>query len=408
LLEHQFGGEKGLTLRSVRLADCPASIRIIAARDFRYQVRHPLDMAEILARHGHQVEFVAPMPPDVVAKHSGRGFKIISLPNLLLRFGQQYVNIKMLGLGLLRGILKTDVTIGFDPPGFMIAHLLKRLQCTKLLVYYAMELCLPEETWNQLTVRYQARYVQDADLIITTGKHRAEIMQEQFRLSNLPMVIHNSPMLTDVVANSCLRRALIKQGFQPTGRLVIYHGGLSEENAIPQIVQSVANWLPEAGLVLIGFGHPSFIKHILELAHKVHVSNRIFYLGEVPSWDIFPFIAGASLGLVLKRYRNGPLNNRFYTPSKLFEYAAMSLPVVCSNQESLQFVQKEGWGICVDPEKPHEIAEAVNTILSAPGKRERMGAIARQMFVEKYAFEKQVVPFEDWLQSSNIKWEEPH
>jgi len=371
----------------------PISVRIIApGRDFRYQAKHPIDMAEVLTSHGYRVELLAPMPPKVVAIHAGRGFRIVPLPPLLSHICPQLASAEMLGLSLLRGMPRVDVTIGVDPPGFMVAHLLKRLGRTRLLVYYAIELCLPEETPRQETVRYQARNIRDADLIITTGEHRAKVMEERFRLSKLPMVVHNSFVLTEAVANPCLRETLVERGFHPTEHLVIYHGGLSEGNAIPQIMQSVADWLPQAGLVLIGFGDPGFIALLPSLAREFSVADRVFYFGTIPpgSYNLFRLTAGASLGLVLKTYRSKIMNDVYYTPGKLLEYAAMGLPVICSDQVSLRFVEDEGWGLCVDPEEPCEIAGAVNEILSNPQRRAQMGATARRMFEEKYHFEKQL------------------
>jgi glycosyltransferase involved in cell wall biosynthesis len=108
-------------------------------------------------------------------------------------------------------------------------------------------------------------------------------------------------------------------------------------------------------------------------------------------------LADASIGIALRKYKGASLNERYADPGKLLEYAAAGVPVLCSNQESLEFVQREGWGACVDPESPAEIGAAVRRMLSDPRRLEAMGRSARKLFEERYCMERQVQPILDAL-----------
>jgi glycosyltransferase involved in cell wall biosynthesis len=371
------------------------SVRIIApGRDFRYVAKHPLDMAEVLARHNFQVEVVNPMPSDVVPIHSQRGFRITPTKGLVSRLVPAAEGSERFALSLLRSLPFADITIGVDPPGFMVAHLLKKLGRTKYFIYYAMELCLPEEVPDQQTAWYQANHIRDADLVIITGEHRAKIMQDRFGLVEQPMVVHNSFVLPERIERSVLLETLEDHGYEPAGQLVIFVGKLFDQHALTQVVKSMTDWPTDVGLVLIGYGDRQYVKKLLLLADNYHVSDKLYYLGSVPPHprNVFRLIAGADVGLVLKKYRGCILNDVYYTPTKLLEYGAMGIPVICSDQESLRIVEKDGWGINVDIEHPSNIARAVSKISTDPELRDRMGKTARRLFEQKYCMEQQMQP----------------
>ena len=379
------------------------SIRIFApGRDFRYAAKHPLDLAELLSQQGYNVEVVAPMDSDVVALHNQRGFSIRTLPIILSRWVTAFRSTEYLILAMLQGIPFADITIGVDPPGFMIAHKLKQLKRTRMVVYYAMELLLPEEVPDQQTVGYQARYIRQADLVITTGKHRAEVLQKRFLLPSKPIVIHNSFVTPPTWPEPSLQKTLVERGFSPAKHLVLFLGHLFWQHALKEVIESMSDWPIESGLVIAGYGDSEYVTELLDLASTRGLSDRIYYLGALASGaeNVFALMRGASIGLVLKRYKGCILNDIYYTPTKLFEYGAVGLPVICSDQESLRFVESEGWGICVDSEKPEKIGLAVNVFLENKMRLEKASAVAQQRFEEVYCMEKQILPLLQFLKDA--------
>jgi hypothetical protein len=74
---------------------------------------------------------------------------------------------------------------------------------------------------------------------------------------------------------------------------------------------------------------------------------------------------GCDVGLVLKRFDSyGSLNDRLYTPNKMFDYIAAGLPVVCSRQLSLRMVATRGLGVVL-PKLSPDVLRAVLTGLAA-------------------------------------------
>ena len=72
-------------------------------------------------------------------------------------------------------------------------------------------------------------------------------------------------------------------------------------------------------------------------------------------------------------------------PIKVYEYMAAALPVIISRSdyaEKILAVHK--FGICVNPDSPEEIAEAINYISSHPKEAEILGQNGRKAILEKY------------------------
>ena len=70
-----------------------------------------------------------------------------------------------------------------------------------------------------------------------------------------------------------------------------------------------------------------------------------------------------------------PIENYLNSYStKIFEYMAVGLPVITSNFELYRnVIEKHSCGICVNPEEPEEIAEAIEYIINNPKTAKEMG-----------------------------------
>ena len=77
--------------------------------------------------------------------------------------------------------------------------------------------------------------------------------------------------------------------------------------------------------------------------------------------QLFEYTASADIGLLF--YRNTCRNNYYCAPNKLYEYMMMGLPIITPNYPGLvPVVEGENVGLCVNPEDPRAIADAVNRI----------------------------------------------
>lgn len=76
--------------------------------------------------------------------------------------------------------------------------------------------------------------------------------------------------------------------------------------------------------------------------------------------------------------------------TKLFEYMAYGIPILCSNFPNLrEIVEKPHCGLCVDPDNPAEAAEAVRYLWDHPEQARQMGENGREAARTTYNWETQ-------------------
>lgn len=77
-------------------------------------------------------------------------------------------------------------------------------------------------------------------------------------------------------------------------------------------------------------------------------------------------------------------------PTKMFEYMCVGLPVIASNFSLWkEIIEKYNCGICVNPENPKEIADAIQYIYQNPEIANKMGDNGRKATFQHYNWEKE-------------------
>lgn len=160
-------------------------------------------------------------------------------------------------------------------------------------------------------------------------------------------------------------------------RTVCYAGVISEARCIFEMVEAVG----KAGvrLLLAGqFSEKSQREKAKEMAGWSHVTE----LGQVDRIDVGKVLGRSMAGLVLFLPEPNHVNSQ---PNKLFEYMSAGIPVIASNFPLWRrIVEGHHCGICVDPTKPSEIADAIGWILDHSDEARLMGQNGRRAIEEKY------------------------
>ena len=135
-------------------------------------------------------------------------------------------------------------------------------------------------------------------------------------------------------------------------------------------------------LILIGQFDPPEIEQKLK---DLPGYTFIYLLGWLSWTEAWKIAQDANAGLIL--FHPAP-NHKRSMPNKLFEYMAAGLPVIASNFPLWrQIVEGNSCGLCVDPLKPEEIAQAIEYLLAHPAEAYRMGQNGRRVIEEKYNWE---------------------
>jgi len=159
----------------------------------------------------------------------------------------------------------------------------------------------------------------------------------------------------------------------------VYTGGLMEIQGVREMTRAFA-LLPEGmtGTVAGSFHPPELEQEIAAMPGW----RRVRFLGQVPRVAIADAMDRARAGIVL----NHPTVNYVDAYStKMFEYMARGLPVVCSNFPLwVDIVGGADCGIAVDPRDPQAIADAIRLLSEDPERARRLGENGRRAITQRY------------------------
>ncbi len=160
---------------------------------------------------------------------------------------------------------------------------------------------------------------------------------------------------------------------------VCYVGGIAKIRGIKEIVKALGETSTAVKLNLAGtFSEQDTYEEVKGYAGW----GKVRELGFLDRRGVAQVLSNSMAGLVTLH----PIINYFDAlPVKMFEYMAAGLPVIASDFPLWRdIVEGNQCGICVDPLKPKEIAEAIDYIVSNPKEAEKMGENGRKAVLEKY------------------------
>ena len=140
--------------------------------------------------------------------------------------------------------------------------------------------------------------------------------------------------------------------------VLLYHGDLSPNRGIQNVITSVALSTPEIpNLVFLIVGIGKGEKLLKGLVSKLNMGNHVVFTGKVPFATIPDYIKSADLGII-------PLPDidwwNLNSPIKMKEYLAMRLPFVATNiQSHREIVDLCGGGVLIQDNDPKTISNAL-------------------------------------------------
>ena len=206
------------------------------------------------------------------------------------------------------------------------------------------------------------------DAIITVSPHISKKLEKQNKNTH---VITNYPIINDRLD---LKKYTISKN-------VIYAGGISSQWCHDTIIIALGN-CDGIRYLLLGPGEENYINSLKELPNWKSVD----YYGRVSIDEVINEYKNASIGIAVMTYnrnvgnKTGTLGN-----TKIFEYMAEALPIVCTDYVLWkEIVDKYACGICVNPYSSDEIANAINYLIDNHEIAKEMGQNGRRAVLEEY------------------------
>lgn len=149
---------------------------------------------------------------------------------------------------------------------------------------------------------------------------------------------------------------------------VCYIGGISIERGIIEIIQALTKTKNNVNLVLAGKFHSDQLEKDIQQDEGWRKTDFIGFVGRK---EIQKLLSTTQIGLVTLYPTISYLDS---LPVKLFEYMCAGIPVIASDFPLWrEIVLKHNCGLCVDPQKPEEIAKAIDYLIDNPQIAEEMG-----------------------------------
>jgi glycosyltransferase involved in cell wall biosynthesis len=165
---------------------------------------------------------------------------------------------------------------------------------------------------------------------------------------------------------------------------VVYHGTVAHRHGIGIAVKAmhlIHDQFPSARLDVYGDGDAA--SSVAALIEELNASAYIgFQPGMVPLEQVVSTLRGTGIGVI-------PLLADTFTnymlPTKLLEYVAMGVPVICSDLLSVRDYFGEGEVRYVKPGDVQDLATALRQLLSDPALRRQL-ATAAASFYDRYSW----------------------
>lgn len=280
-----------------------------------------------------------------------------------------------------------DIFLFHDPELLLISPML-RLLTGKPVVYdihevYADFIRVKEylPAWLRYPIAWTFRWLEPLLAKLQNGLIFADDeIAAQFRSFRGPKTtLFNYPSRTFIQnareeVSSCRR----------SDQVILYLGSMERNRGSRLMLDAFARVLeriPEAKLMLVGnVVPPDLADEILAGAASLGIGKAFTYAGLVPFEEIGRYLCLASVGWVT--WQPVPKNEK-NIPTKLFEYMAYRLPIVCSDLPSTRpYVINGRNGFLVEADNPKAHADAIIRLLIDKEASQRMGEVG-QDWVDK-------------------------
>ena len=190
------------------------------------------------------------------------------------------------------------------------------------------------------------------------------------------LFIRNLPSLSDYTRNTSIDYS--------QGPFVAMIGGITKERGITQLIE--AAHFAKARLLLAGAFSPKAYETELK---ALPAFACVDYQGFLDKNGMVALLEQSNIG-ASTLLNVGQYDKIDTLPTKVYDYMSMQLPVVISNTGfAKKMNDKYHFAICVDPEDPEAIANAIQWLFEHPDQALEMGKNGRKAIEEEFNWEKE-------------------
>ncbi|MGQ0829488.1 MAG: glycosyltransferase family 4 protein [Bacteroidota bacterium] len=214
--------------------------------------------------------------------------------------------------------------------------------------------------------KYENYVAKRLDYILTA----TPFIRNRFKQINQNCIdINNYPLLSELS---------VETEWREKENEICYIGGITAVRGIESLMDAMDK-VKGVKLNLAGGFSPALLREQMIAKPSWTKVNEYGHVGRQEAAKI---MAKSKVGIVTFL----PLPNHIDAqPNKMFEYMSAAIPVLGSDFPLWRdILEKNNCGVCVDPENPQAIADALNLMLADSKVSEQMGKNGRKVVLEKY------------------------
>ncbi|MWV26982.1 glycosyltransferase [Aurantiacibacter rhizosphaerae] len=267
------------------------------------------------------------------------------------------------------------VEVAFEPSGQFYSDMAWARPAVRIAHFHECLQSFEESFLEKRLVKAIAGY----QLVVVPDEGRGELIREQLKLSSLPTIVPNYPLLG---AHEALLERGEREGFE-----VIYCGSISTRQMLGVVVKSVSQWPESARLTIIGSTQKPAAQEIIDIARQEGVSERVDFLGWVPYDKVKQRLAEADLGISLLDGRFDQWRTALGASNKRYQYMQAGLPQIADMNPGVpELIEGQGIGRCLTNFCEIELASLVSEYASDAERCQREGARAFGLFKARYNY----------------------
>jgi glycosyltransferase involved in cell wall biosynthesis len=232
---------------------------------------------------------------------------------------------------------------------------------------------------------------------LITGQTRGIVdnIQSRFRTKNVALITNGVDVAAFLESSNAARRTETRREFAMDGKFVIGYAGLHGlAQGLSTVIHAAGLLGDQQDVLFAFFGDGPEKEKLIEDVGQMGLKNVRFYSSQ-PSTRMPAVIGSFDVAVIpLKRLDlfKGAL------PSKMFEALAAGVPLLASIEgEARELVEKAQAGLCIEPENPRAMADAILKFYKDPVLRQSLGRNGQRYVVEHFDRQKIADQFERLL-----------
>jgi glycosyltransferase involved in cell wall biosynthesis len=174
----------------------------------------------------------------------------------------------------------------------------------------------------------------------------------------------------------------VRKRYGVEGKFVVsYIGTHGMSHALETVLEAAQRLRDDGDIHFLFVGEGAEKERLAAIARERSLDN-VTFLSEQPRDQLLSFYHASNVGLV--PLRRLPIFTKVL-PSKLFELMGSGCAIICSVEgEAALLVSRAGGGLCIAPEDPQALVEAILRVRDEPGLAARLSASGRDFVTRNY------------------------